>query len=534
MKKCIIILICIGFFNVGFSQANMDEVTITNLNVNSANSDFGVSFYKDNQIIFSSSRKGNRLIKRLWSPTNDSFLDLFIGKKTFLTVVDDIRVFSKNINSKFHESSVSFSPDYNTVYFTRNNFINGKLGATDANKNIALKLYKATKVMGEWKNVKELPFNSDYYSVGHPSVSSDGKKLYFISDMPGSIGLTDIFVVDIFDDRSYSKPRNLGPMINTVGNEMFPFIDENNTLYFSSNGRDDDLGGLDIYYSTQNTENGFNFPVNIGPPLNSTADDFSFVRLKNENSGYFASNRYGGKGSDDIYAFEGVRLSDKCNMKGVVIDKLISRLLSDAIVNVYKDSSIIAQLKTDFSGKFSLLSDCDSNYEIEVLKKGYQKLKVPVSIEKEDKHLKIILHEKEPDILEEKIVKEKEDGRVYIEIGNIYFDYGQSTINPSEYPRLDKLVSLLKKYPTLKVEIGAHSDPRGKTLYNLELSNLRAKATLDYVISRGISSQRIFGKGYGESQPINECSDSVKCSSWKYRLNRRIEFIILNKEGVKD
>jgi len=534
MKKCIIILIWIGFFNVGFSQVSLDEVTITNLNINSANSDFGVSFDEGNKIIFSSSRKVSSVVKIGLNPSKSSFLDLFIGKMSFLTVVDDVRTFSKNINSKFHESSVSFSPDYNTIYFTRNNFNNGKLGATDANKNIVLKLYKATKVKGEWKNVEELPFNSDSYSVGHPSVSSDGKKLYFTSDMPGSIGLTDIFVVDVFDGQGYSEPRNLGPIINTRGKEMFPFIDGNNTLYFSSNGREDNLGGLDIYYSTQNAENVFNFPVNIGSPLNSTADDFSFVRLKNENSGYFASNRYGGKGSDDIYAFEGVKLSDKCNMKGIVADKNLNKLLSNAIINVYRDSSIIAQLRTDFSGKFSLLSDCDSNYEIEVKKKGYQKLKVAVTIENEDKNLKILLFEKKPDILEEEIVKEKEDGRAYIEIGNIYFAYDQSNIRSSEYPRLDRLVAIMLKYPAIKVEIGSHTDSRGSKIYNLNLSDLRAKSTLDYIISKGISEERIFARGYGESQPINSCSDAVKCTPLEYQLNRRTEFIILNKNMLEN
>jgi len=528
MKKYIIILIWISFFNVGFSQVSLGEVTITNLKINSPNSDFGVSFYEDNQVVFSSSRKSNRLIKRTWSPSKDPFLDLFIGKMSSAKNVEDVQPFSKRINSKFHESSVSFSSGYNTVYFTRNNFINGKLGRADAEENITLKLYKATKVNGEWKNIEALPFNSDFYSVGHPSVSSDGKKLYFVSDMPGSIGKTDIFVVDIFGDQGYSKPRNLGPVINTTGNEMFPFIDEHNTLYFSSNGRGDSLGGLDIYFSTQNNQQFFDSPVNMGPPINSISDDFSFVRLKGENSGFIASNRSGGRGNDDIYAFEGLNLLNKCKIKGVVLDKNSKQILNDAVINIYNDSSVIEQLRTDFAGKFSMITDCDSNYEIEVEKLGYEKIKLPISNKKEDRNLKILLNEKEPDILEEDLVIAKEDGKIYIEIGNIYFDYDKYNIKPSEFPRLDRLVSLMNKYPSLKVHIGAHSDPRGNDAYNLKLSKLRAKSTLDYVISRGISSNRISGTGYGEAQPFNSCSDSVKCTELEYQLNRRIEFVILN------
>ena len=253
-------------------MANSGNFEIKNIAVNSKYSDFSPMFYGDDKLVYASSVDSSFLKTRRYKWNNQPYLDLYVAKMNKENQeVRDAAKFSKKINTKYHEASVAFSPDNTTMYFTRNNY--GKKLKRDKKGVNNLKIYRSKKVNGEWTEAQELPFNSDSYSTGHPALSPDGKQLYFVSDMPGSIGKTDIFVVDILEDGNFSDPRNLGPEINTERREMFPFISDKK-LYFSSDGHVG-LGGLDVFEVAYSEEEGFMDVQNLGQPINSKVDDFS-------------------------------------------------------------------------------------------------------------------------------------------------------------------------------------------------------------------------------------------------------------------
>ncbi len=301
MRTLALAIVCFAASPVSAQEAIYE---IKNLDFNTKHSDFGASFYENNTLVFAQSKKSS-IIKGI------PFFNLYqvSEKQQTPPKKEDIVKLSQHENpllrdtkKVFHETNAVFTKDYKTVYFTRTSYTRKRRVRRDAEGYVTLKLYKATNVNGTWKNVKELPFSSNQYSVAHPTLSNDEKKLYFSSNMPGTHGDSDIFVVDILADNTYSKPKNLGPTINTKGKEMFPFVDENNNLYFSSTSHKNNQGGLDIYCA-KFENNTYKTPKNLGFPLNSNADDFSFIKKRGENTGYFSSNRPGGKGKDDIYSF---------------------------------------------------------------------------------------------------------------------------------------------------------------------------------------------------------------------------------------
>ena len=277
------------------------DYELKNLAINSKYSEFAPMFLDSNQVVFSSSQDSSFFNSRRYKWNDQPFLDLYVAKinEESQDLKEAIK-FSKKLNTKYHEASITFSPDNSTLYFTRNNY--GKKLRRDEKGINNLKIYKSRKVGLKWTEAVEVPFNSNDYSTGHPALSPDGKQLYFVSDMPGSIGETDIFVVDVLDDGSFSEPRNLGPGINTEKREMFPFFN-GDKLYFSSDGHTG-LGGLDVFESAYDAEQGFGEVVNLGKPINSNKDDFSYIVNEESQKGFFASNRDGGKGDDDIYSFK--------------------------------------------------------------------------------------------------------------------------------------------------------------------------------------------------------------------------------------
>jgi len=297
MKKKTTVKIIINvvlIFSIGLLTAQTTEsgrFKIKNLSINTKYSDFGTSFYGNSHVVFSSPKNNKSLIKTVWKPNKQRYLDLYIGSIDTDGEIIEKQQLLREINSKYHQAKVVFTKDLRTIYFTGN----------DSKNTVNLQLFKASVAAdGKWINLVKLPFNSDQYSTGHPALSPDNKKLYFISDRPGTFGKTDIYVVDIHEDGTYGKPKNLGPKINTVHNEMFPFISNDHTLYFSSKGHSS-IGGLDIFASKANII-GFSQPVNLGIPVNSEKDDFAFIIDSKKMRGYFSSNREKGKGDDDIYS----------------------------------------------------------------------------------------------------------------------------------------------------------------------------------------------------------------------------------------
>lgn len=532
MKKIITLIIILGFFTESFSQ---ETYMIENLNINTEYSDFGANYYKDGQLVFSSSKNPGRIIKRTWKQNSQPFLDFYVVENKSINSLEDVKSFSNKINTKYHEGILTFTKDFKTVYFTRDNYLNGKLGKSSSDGKVNLKIYKADLVGEKWENIEELPFNSDYYSTGHPVLSKDGKQLYFASDRPGGYGNTDIYVVDILGKNKFSKPRNLGAFVNTTAKEEFPFIDENNTLFFASN-RDGGYGGLDIYY-TFSADNNFSTPQNLGLPLNSTSDDFAFVKENGKNKGLFSSNRYGGKGDDDIYSFEG-KLPEKCNSNVIitVVDETTNTPLSGASVKVLDSKGdVIKQSVTTNNGLLTLDSDCDKSYKVTASKDNYNEVTKTIVTTNGKVNLGLGIKENpkpkevQPSIVNESDVNYDSTGRLMINIENIYYDTNKSNIRLSERSKLDRLITLMNKYPNIKVEIGSHTDCRGRNSYNMKLSDRRAVSARQYVISRGIDSNRIFGKGYGENSPINNCNCSYKCSKEEYQENRRTEFVIIEQ-----
>ncbi|OBQ55974.1 OmpA family protein [Tamlana sp. s12] len=502
---------------------------LKNLSLNTRYSDFGAMYY-NGQLVYSSV-DSSYFHTRLYQWNKQPYLNFFIGNLDGMeSDATQVGEFSKEINTKYHEASLAFSPDESVVYFTRNNY-NGKLGRDGKGTN-NLKLYRAERSTGKdssfaWHNIKELPFNDDSYSVGHPSVSPDGKQLYFVSDMPGSIGETDIFVVDILDDNGnidYSKPRNLGDNINTTGREMFPFVTEK-ALYFASDGHLG-LGGLDVFES-KIQDSIFEKPSNLGAPLNSDLDDFAFIVNEEKNKGFVSSNRLSGKGDDDIYSFIRENITCEQRIRGHVSNTVTGETISNAkLVLCGENGKIIDSTLSDINGRynFNRILPCAAHFNIEVSKEDY---------DPKDKAVITLAQSGETVVplgLAHKLIVE-EDGLQKIKINNIYFDLDKSDIKPGQATEeLNKVVKIMNEYPDMHIKIESHTDSRASDAYNLALSDRRAKSTRDYIISQGIASDRIESAiGYGETRLLNHCSNGVKCTPEEHHMNRRSEFIILKK-----
>ena len=498
---------------------------IKNLAVNTEYSDFSPMFLDSSRVVFSSAKDSSFLNTRRYKWNDQPYLDLYVAKiNNESQDLKDAIKFSKKINTKYHEASVTFSPDNKTMYFTRNNY--GKKLKRDKKGINHLKIYKSTKIDQEWTEAVEVDFNSDNYSTGHPALSPDGKQLYFVSDMPGSIGKTDIFVVDVLDDGSFSEPRNLGPGVNTEQREMFPFFN-GKKLYFSSDGHIG-LGGLDVYETAYDAEEGFGDIINAGQPINSNRDDFSYIVNEENQQGFFASNREGGKGDDDIYSFKKLTVEETpANMNaiaGVVTELTGGELMPQALVQLLDENGIkLKEMVTEDDGSF-IFEDLDGNtkYTLKTVKGQFFDNEKLVAT-KDNERIDVNVSMKR---LEEMIALE--DGIKKLKTEMIFFNFDQSFIRPDAAKELDKLVSVMKEYPNMVIKIESHTDSRGSKVYNEYLSDKRAKSTRDYIISQGIEANRIESAiGYGESRLINECDGTVRCKEADHLLNRRSEFIIV-------
>lgn len=492
-------------------------------------SNFGPTFYEDNQLVFATPAKRNYIINNTWKGNDQPFLEVKIGTIGDQGELSDVKNISRVINTKFHEAYVTFSKDFKTVYFTRSNYFERKYRKDSLGIN-RLKIFKSTKNSeGNWSEISDMPFNNDDYSTGHPTLSKDGKTLYFISDMPGTLGKTDIFRVAINEDGSYGSPENLGSEINTEGKEMFPYITENDELYFSSDGRGG-MGMLDVYMSKLENNQVLS-TLHLEAPINSDRDDFGFIINTETLEGYFSSNRFGGKGDDDIYYFkENLPIICTQSVTGLVKDKQSGLLLPGTLVTLYKDTIKIDSLTTTVGEEatFEFPLECEASYKIVGSKLNY--LDATLVLNTDDEHEKV--HEVElalePD--EEFIVVGE---RILLKINTIYFDFDKSVIRPDAATELNKAIEIMKKYPEIIVEFGAHCDSRGPDRYNEKLSGRRANSTVEYMLARGITKARLTGMGYGETMLVNKCANGVKCTEDEHQLNRRTEFLITNPEVIK-
>lgn len=503
---------------------NSGRFQLNNASVNTENSEYGTAFYGD-KIVFAGATDARKAKRGVSQWTGESFYDLYEAEH-FDQKLGSRKPFSSSVNTQFNESTPVFTKDGNTMYFTRNNYVNRKLG-TDIENTILLKILRATKDKnGNWGDIVEVPFNSDQYNVAHPALSPDEKYLYFASDMPGSFGNSDIFRVEILGDNQYGTPENLGNIINTAGRESFPYISKDNVLYYSSDGIPG-LGGLDIFAAKFNADGSTSKPVNIGMPGNSADDDFCFVFNSDSKIGFLTSNRPGGKGKDDIYSFhEDKPLLFSCqkNIKGIVKDAKTKAIIANAKVilsdkvmkEVGKDQS-----KTDGTFTFEKVNCNDSHYYLRGEKEKYETAEVNVTVGKDEVVYEILLNPREV------AIKKGMDLAKVFEIKEIKFDYNKADIRPDAAVELTKIVEVMREYPKMKIDIRSHTDSRGADSYNLKLSDRRAKATLEWIVKQGIDRKRLKAKGYGETRLVNRCSNGVPCTEEEHQENRRSEFIVV-------
>lgn len=503
-------------------KKNSGRYELTPFPYNSPYSDFAPSFYKEG-VIFSSDRDTGNLARYRHTWNSKDFLDLYKVNVDSASM-DIVTKFGEKLNTRLHESTSITTKDGSTLFFTRNNFVEGKY-VKDEEGVIRLKIFKAILKDGVWSDVKELPFNNDSYSVAHPALSKDEKTLFFASDMEGSLGESDIFKVSINDDGSFGTPMNLGSNINTEARETFPFVTAEDVLYMSSDGHPG-LGGLDVFATNIKKDKYDNAIVNVGEPVNSKMDDFTFIFNEDSRKGYFASNRADGQGADDIYALvETIPLKLECEQQitGTVRDRISNEVLVGATVKVIDENNEeILSTITDSEGNYSLVVDCYKGNFVRALTQGY----VPSEeyLEKSDSKPKIIDFYLERDKVTAGF---GDDLAKLLQLSTIYFDFDKYNIRKDSELEVEKVIAAMEKYSSLKIKVNSHTDSRGKDSYNLWLSEKRAESTVNYMISKGISKDRLQGEGFGETKLINKCANGVKCSAMDHELNRRSEFIIL-------
>jgi len=434
-------------------------------------------------------------------------------------------VFLPNIMTKYHEATASFDASGKTIYYSTNIVKKNKL-VIDQDKVNNFQIIKGTIADNKLDNPQKVFFDSDDYSVGHPSLSDDGQYLFFASDMPGGYGETDLYYVKIANDGTMSSPVNLGPKINTIGNEVFPFY-RNGVLYFSSDGHYG-WGDLDVYESNFLADGTFTTPKNLGGPINSNKDDFAFVIDKTDSYGYVSSNRAEGKGDDDIYSFTKGKPVCNQNISGTAFDRKTKLPLTDVSVMAYNSySEILGETKTNYDGKYAIVVPCGKVVKMIAAKPNYSsdEKTVETTMENEGEIKDVNFELSNYDDL---VVKKK--GVEKVDVNPIYFDYDKFDITPLAIEELTKVVFIMKKFPNIRIKIESHTDSRGKDSYNLKLSDNRAKSTRDYIVSQDIDPSRIESAiGYGESRIINKCKNGVKCTEAEHLVNRRSDFIIIQK-----
>ena len=607
------------------------QFALTNLKMNTSESDFGTSYLND-KVVFVSSRQGIGFTKYEYNWNVKNFLNLysFVPDKSDKTKVSKIKHLTAKggINKKFHEGPATFNADGNLMIFTRDRY--NKTEELNTNQVRVLELWWSEKdANGEWGKAQPMSFNNKEYNVGHGALTPDGRTLYFVSDMPGGDGESDIYYSTRNGDGTWSSPTNAGQNINTEGKEMFPFYHDKGMLFFASDGHAG-IGGLDVFMATVSGTT-FGTSKNLGSTLNSSMDDFAFILDKEMKTGYVSSNRDGGKGNDDIYAFDLLKpFKLTKRIEGIARERGKGTILPGAVIKLYgADNNVLAEVLADNNGYYSFDVDPDLDFKLtgdldkynqgkntastkteeEVVKadldldripeigllcfvsdaksgvplegahlifkdkttgkefanvftdkEGYwskaleqakinDKLSYDITVSKEgyldktltfnhliDKEGVIKVHN-ELDLTLGKIEVGTDIGKL-IDINPIYFDLGKYNIRPDAAKELDKIVEVMNKYPSIVIELGAHTDCRSSYTSNEKLSDDRAKSSAAYIVSKGISQERIYGKGYGEKELLNDCKceGSLKstCSEEDHQKNRRTVFKIvkMNEVGV--
>lgn len=515
-------------------QTNPAEFEIKNaIALNSKQSDFGPVFY-DKGIVFASDRKISTMENKKYGWTGNSFLHLFSAEPgypdDFYNDFKEPKLVSGLLNQAYHNGPATFNKD-NTEIFLNRTFVRKDKGKKEGKKirTHLLKIFYAKRKDGKWGKLMPFFLNSDEYSVGHPALSPDGKTLYFVSDMKGGFGGTDIYYCTR-EGGKWSSATNLGEVINTFGNEMFPYIADNGDLYFASDGHAG-FGGLDIFVTRQ-VDGKWATPKNLGQPINSSFDDFGFAEYKDSGKGFICSNRPDGVGADDIYCFRRIQKSPLEQAKkiaetvppvmvsGCVKDKTTLQPIPGAMVFLLdNESGKVLVIKTNATGCFKTPVKKGAHYVVKAMQTGYiaDCLAFTIPITETKTELSI-----PRDLLLDKLSVNKK-----FKLENIYYDFDKWNIRKDAEPALNNLVRIMKENP-ITVELGSHTDCRGSDEYNNRLSQRRAESAVGYIVSNGINTFRIYAHGYGKTQLVNRCKDGVPCSAEEHQANRRTEFKVIS------
>tara|TARA_R110002049_G_scaffold163800_2_gene329800 strand:- start:2191 stop:4119 length:1929 start_codon:yes stop_codon:yes gene_type:complete len=490
---------------------------------NSKYSDFG-AYEHEGKVYFTSARDEGVGVKRLYGWNEQPFLDVYVTDVDSKRNVDHTGKIKGDVNSIFHDGPIAITKDGKTMYFSRNNF-NKDIETKDKKGLTNMKIYRATLVDGEWTNIEDLPINADNFSTQHPALNNDDTKLYFSSDRPGTRGGSDIWAVDIYPDGTLKDIQNIGNVVNTESAEGFPFLNNEGVLFFSSDGHTG-LGLLDIFATIKGEENEDEIVdvINLGVPVNSNKDDFSFFMNSNGITGYFASNRNGGRGSDDIYAFH---REPVLHVEGVVTDAINTKPIPNAKITLFDDKgNQIAYMETDENGYYQINIDRNQDYKIVASQEKYiddyrNFTSKNIQTELITIHANLLLNPVQ------NVIKLAE-----LNLNTIYFDFDKHSIRKDAALELDKIVNLMQNdYPEMVIRIESHTDSRGKLSYNDRLSIDRANSTYEYLISKGIAPERIAAhEGFGERRLTNGCEDGEKCEEEQHQLNRRTQFIVVKME----
>ncbi|MGQ8337058.1 OmpA family protein [Sunxiuqinia sp. A32] len=518
---------------IQFLHRDSSRYVVRHLSINTEGSEMGPAYYRD-QVVFASTNFRSDVIERKYKWNDLPYLDLYLGDAAESGDLINVKPFAPKLKTTYHDGPVSFDQKEDKMYLTRNNV--GKTGATKGKEGaVNLKILFAGVEDEKWEYRGEFPFNSNDYSVGHPAIDKSGKVLYFASDMPGGYGGSDIYF-STFSNGFWSEPFNLGPKVNTEGNEFFPFISNDGVLYFSSNGHGG-IGGLDVFFSVP--ERGvFNTVENMGYPINSPKDDFGFVLNSISTEGYFASDRKGGRGSDDLYYF--LIKYVPVIIRGVAKERESREILPDtkiSIINEYADTIFTSTTGRD--GQFEFEVNKGMEYIVRGTKEFYFPSETVVETNdlrpNDEAFVELFLEVEPEDDSPEPIKMEEEDGEPLqiIEMEFVEYEEGSAILTEKTINMLDRLIAIMKKYPEMEVRLESHTDSRGDDEENMLLSKRRARAAFEYISERGIDPDRVEYEGYGETRLLNKCDDGADCTEAEHAANNRTIVKVVKKGEYK-
>ncbi|MEO8515267.1 MAG: OmpA family protein [Flavobacterium sp.] len=485
--------------SVSIEESN-DLYSLTSTGINTRLSDIGATFFKDKYIMYSS-RKTGAIGAGKDENTNTPYNTLYCLSMDRTGNLSKPYFFAYTLDSKGNEGGLAFSKDETTVYYTKS--------AEGNSKNY--QLYKSTFDSSNysWINQVAIDFSSVSYSIENPSISPDGQKIYFSSNMPGGFGGYDIYSAEINKDGIPVNPTNLGSTINTANDENFPYASPTGKeIYFSSKGLKG-YGGYDVFVSKIKRTH-FTTPLNLGKTINSSADEVSFI-LATKTRGYVSSDRASSLGSYDIYRFELQKNTSTLN--GLVSEKQSKIDLPNAQISLIdEDGQVVSTQVSSNNGSYTFDVDPLEKYSIVAKKDGYLDFELPVVTSIGNSTSNIELNQKKAEIVENTIV-----------IENIYFDYNKASLKKESTLSLNKILNVLNENPEMKIAINAHTDSRGSDKYNLNLSKKRAQVVKQYLVKKGVNKDSVDAKGYGETKSLSNCTN---CSEAQFIADRRVEFII--------